>query len=243
MVTSCTPPAPTTPLRRSEARVARWGACATYPRQVTPAALVQLVGGCVVLGAGVSLLLAPQLGSDGFSSLVSGLAEAAGWSFMLANAVVSAGVPGDGLAARRAARDRHRRPGRRGRRHRHGAAARAGAARPHRPGRAHPHAPGGLPGARGRHRALPRQPPRRGARWRPPPWPGTRRCRSPGATAPSSSSARSSGGSSAPPSARARSRSSSCSARRSRSPVALLRPGPAPARVARRPGRDGPGPR
>lgn len=64
---------------------------APYPRQVTSRRLVQLLGGCVVLGAGVSLLLAPQLGSDGFSSLVSGLAEAAGWSFMLANAVVSAG--------------------------------------------------------------------------------------------------------------------------------------------------------
>jgi uncharacterized membrane protein YczE len=57
---------------------------------VTPRRIVQLLGGCVVLGSGVSLLLAPQLGSDGFSSLVSGLAEAAGWSFMLANAVVSA---------------------------------------------------------------------------------------------------------------------------------------------------------
>ena len=58
---------------------------------MTPRRLLQLLGGCVVLGAGVSLLLAPQLGSDGFSSLVSGLALAAGWSFMLANAVVSAG--------------------------------------------------------------------------------------------------------------------------------------------------------
>lgn len=61
-----------------------------YPRVVTLRRPVQLVGGCVVLGTGVSLLLAPQLGSDGFSSLVSGLAETAGWSFMLANAVVSA---------------------------------------------------------------------------------------------------------------------------------------------------------
>ncbi len=57
---------------------------------MTARRLVQLVGGCVVLGAGVALLLTPRLGSDGFSSLVSGLADAAGWSFMLANAAVSA---------------------------------------------------------------------------------------------------------------------------------------------------------
>jgi uncharacterized membrane protein YczE len=37
----------------------------------------------------VTLLLAPQLGSDGFSTLVSGLAEATGWSFLVANVVVS----------------------------------------------------------------------------------------------------------------------------------------------------------
>ncbi len=65
-----------------------------YPRRVTVRRLVQLVGGCVVLGTGVSLLLAPRLGSDGFSSLVSGLAGAAGWSFALANAVVSAAFLG-----------------------------------------------------------------------------------------------------------------------------------------------------
>ena len=52
------------------------------------------------------------------------------------------------------------------------------------------HAPGGLPGARRRDRALPRQPPRRRAHGGRRRWPGTRRCRSPGATAPSSSSAR-----------------------------------------------------
>jgi uncharacterized membrane protein YczE len=38
----------------------------------------------------VALLLGPQLGSDGFSTLVSGLAEATGWSFMAANVLVSA---------------------------------------------------------------------------------------------------------------------------------------------------------
>lgn len=38
----------------------------------------------------MSLLLAPRLGSDGFSTLVSGLADATGWSFLVANTVVSA---------------------------------------------------------------------------------------------------------------------------------------------------------
>lgn len=51
--------------------------------------LAQLVLGCTILGCGVSLLLGPRLGSDGFSTLVSGLAEATGWSFMVANVVVS----------------------------------------------------------------------------------------------------------------------------------------------------------
>lgn len=52
---------------------------------------VQLLVGCVVLGVGVSLLLAPGLGSDGFSTLVSGLSTSSGLSFLVANAVVSLG--------------------------------------------------------------------------------------------------------------------------------------------------------
>ena len=51
--------------------------------------LAQLFGGCVVLGVGVTLLLTPQLGSDGFSTLVSGLSRATGMAFVLANALVS----------------------------------------------------------------------------------------------------------------------------------------------------------
>lgn len=51
--------------------------------------LAQLVGGCVVLGLGVTLLLTPQLGSDGFSTLVSGVSRASGMSFLLANTLVS----------------------------------------------------------------------------------------------------------------------------------------------------------
>jgi uncharacterized membrane protein YczE len=50
---------------------------------------VQLVLGCVVLGLGVSLLLAPALGSDGFSTLVAGISGAAGIPFVVANALVS----------------------------------------------------------------------------------------------------------------------------------------------------------
>ena len=51
--------------------------------------LVQLFGGCVILGFGVTLLLTPQLGSDGFSTLVSGVSRASGMTFMLANLLVS----------------------------------------------------------------------------------------------------------------------------------------------------------
>ncbi len=50
---------------------------------------VQLILGCAVLGLGVALLLAPELGSDGYSTLVNGTALAAGWSFMAANLLVS----------------------------------------------------------------------------------------------------------------------------------------------------------
>jgi uncharacterized membrane protein YczE len=48
-----------------------------------------LVGGCVVLGVGVALLLTADLGSDGFSTLVNGVAIATGLSFWVANVLVS----------------------------------------------------------------------------------------------------------------------------------------------------------
>lgn len=50
-----------------------------------------LVVGCVVLGLGVSLLLVADLGSDGFSTLVNGLAITSGMPFFLANLIVSVG--------------------------------------------------------------------------------------------------------------------------------------------------------
>ncbi len=51
----------------------------------------QLFLGCVVVGVGVSLLLAPALGSDGFSTLVNGLSLATDLPFVVANLLVSAG--------------------------------------------------------------------------------------------------------------------------------------------------------
>jgi uncharacterized membrane protein YczE len=56
---------------------------------VTARRLLQLVGGCFVLGVGVTLLLTPALGSDGFSSLVNGISLATGMPFVLANLLVS----------------------------------------------------------------------------------------------------------------------------------------------------------
>jgi uncharacterized membrane protein YczE len=49
-----------------------------------------LVGGCLVLGLGVALLLSAALGSDGFSTLVNGIALRTGMPFVLANLLVSA---------------------------------------------------------------------------------------------------------------------------------------------------------
>lgn len=51
--------------------------------------LVQLVVGCVVLGTGVAMLLTADLGSDGYSTMVNGIALASGMSFLLANTLVS----------------------------------------------------------------------------------------------------------------------------------------------------------
>jgi uncharacterized membrane protein YczE len=50
--------------------------------------LVQLVVSCVVLGAGVALLLRAALGSDGYSTLVNGLALSAGVPFVWVNLAV-----------------------------------------------------------------------------------------------------------------------------------------------------------
>ena len=47
--------------------------------------LLLLVAGCLVLGVGVALLLAADLGSDGYSTLVNGVARASGLPFVVAN--------------------------------------------------------------------------------------------------------------------------------------------------------------
>lgn len=56
---------------------------------MAPRRLLQLFVGCVVLGTGVSLLLTPALGSDGFSTLVSGVTISTGLPFVVANLIVS----------------------------------------------------------------------------------------------------------------------------------------------------------
>lgn len=47
-----------------------------------------LLVGCVVLGTGVAMLLAADLGSDGYSTFVNGLSLTAGVSFWIVNLVV-----------------------------------------------------------------------------------------------------------------------------------------------------------
>ena len=56
----------------------------------TPARLALLFVGCVVLGAGVGLLLTADLGSDGYSTLVNGISRSTGVSFVVCNLGVSA---------------------------------------------------------------------------------------------------------------------------------------------------------
>ena len=51
--------------------------------------LVLLVAGCLVLGTGVAMLLSADLGSDGYSTLVNGVARGAGLPFVVANLLVS----------------------------------------------------------------------------------------------------------------------------------------------------------
>lgn len=58
-----------------------------------------LLGGCVVLGIGVGLLLGANLGSDGYSTLVNGVAMALGLEFWIANLAI--GVLFVALAATR----------------------------------------------------------------------------------------------------------------------------------------------
>lgn len=55
---------------------------------VTARRLLLLLAGCVVLGCGVALLLAADLGSDGYSTLVNGVALGLDLSFWMANTVV-----------------------------------------------------------------------------------------------------------------------------------------------------------
>jgi uncharacterized protein len=56
----------------------------------SPLRLTQLVGGCVLLGVGVTLLLLAAVGSDGFSTFVYGLTLATGLPFVVVNLLVSA---------------------------------------------------------------------------------------------------------------------------------------------------------
>lgn len=54
-----------------------------------PVRALLLVGGTLTLGLGVALLLAADLGSDGYSTLVNGITLATGIPFVVANTVVS----------------------------------------------------------------------------------------------------------------------------------------------------------
>ncbi|ANH40032.1 hypothetical protein I601_3626 [Nocardioides dokdonensis FR1436] len=53
-----------------------------------PGRTALVVGGCVVLGAGVAMLLSADLGSDGYSTLVNGVAQRLGVSFWSANLAI-----------------------------------------------------------------------------------------------------------------------------------------------------------
>ncbi|GAA1451149.1 hypothetical protein GCM10009641_85050 [Mycobacterium cookii] len=56
----------------------------------SPRRTAMLLLGCVVLGTGVAMLLAADLGSDGYSTLVNGLALTTGVAFWIVNLVVGA---------------------------------------------------------------------------------------------------------------------------------------------------------
>lgn len=49
-----------------------------------------LLIGCVILGTGVAMLLAADLGSDGYSTFVNGISLTSGMEFWIANAIVGA---------------------------------------------------------------------------------------------------------------------------------------------------------
>jgi uncharacterized protein len=51
--------------------------------------VVTVVLGCLVLGAGIAVLLTADLGSDGFSTLVNGVAISSGLPFWVANTLVA----------------------------------------------------------------------------------------------------------------------------------------------------------
>jgi uncharacterized protein len=57
---------------------------------VTRGRFVQLVASCIVLGIGVGLLLSAALGSDGYSTLINGIAIASSVPFVLVNIGVGA---------------------------------------------------------------------------------------------------------------------------------------------------------
>ena len=49
-----------------------------------------LLVGCIILGAGVAMLLTADLGSDGYSTFVNGISLSTGMEFWIANAIVGA---------------------------------------------------------------------------------------------------------------------------------------------------------
>lgn len=53
--------------------------------------LILLFGGCLVLGAGVAMLLTADLGSDGYSTLVNGVSIGADIPFLVSNIAISLG--------------------------------------------------------------------------------------------------------------------------------------------------------
>ncbi|WP_139227796.1 hypothetical protein [Nocardioides alpinus] len=56
----------------------------------SPRRTAMLLVGCVVLGTGVAMLLTADLGSDGYSTLVNGIALQTGMAFWIANLIVGA---------------------------------------------------------------------------------------------------------------------------------------------------------
>ncbi|MCF6379231.1 hypothetical protein L2K70_16590 [Nocardioides KLBMP 9356] len=56
----------------------------------SPRRTAMLLVGCVVLGSGVAMLLAADLGSDGYSTFVNGISLTSGLEFWIANAIVGA---------------------------------------------------------------------------------------------------------------------------------------------------------